>query len=130
MNKFRGNGHTVWAKKVKDRDKYQCQVCFQDGGSLESHHKNCWSGFPEDRYSISNGETMCEICHSNIHRIFSSQTIYWHFDQYKEIYESFQKAIDDSIQLKEIKEIFKNIIKTSSVAEIAPVEDKDSKKVK
>lgn len=124
---FRDSGHTVWAKKIKEAAHFKCEICGTTG-NLESHHKNSWSGFPDDRYDVANGACMCDWDHQWIHRIFSYNSIYWHYDQYKEIYESFQKAADDSVQLKEIKEIFKNIIKTSSTPEIAPIEDKDSKK--
>lgn len=55
-----------WRNSVLDRDGHKCTRC----GSTEKlhvHHKKEWHRFPELRYEISNGKTVCFSCHVNIH---------------------------------------------------------------
>ena len=53
----------MWRKKVFSRDNFICQVCHQKGGKLESHHIKAWSKFPQLRFVVDNGITLCEQCH-------------------------------------------------------------------
>ena len=58
----------LWRKDVFERDKYACSVCKSNrGGDLEAHHLNGWSEFPDERFDISNGITLCEKCHHAFH---------------------------------------------------------------
>jgi len=51
-----------WAKEVKKRDNYQCKICgIKD--NLISHHILPWKDFPEERYNINNGITLCQTHH-------------------------------------------------------------------
>lgn len=52
-----------WRKSVFERDKYICQECNQKGGELEAHHKLPFGFFPELRFDINNGVTLCRKCH-------------------------------------------------------------------
>lgn len=53
-----------WRKAVFERDDYKCVKCGYSGGRiLNAHHKKDWSMFPELRYNVSNGETLCINCH-------------------------------------------------------------------
>ena len=55
-----------WRKAVYKRGNYKCQKC----GSkerLNAHHKKSWINYPELRYSINNGITLCEKCHIKYH---------------------------------------------------------------
>ena len=57
----------VWSKMVKDRDNYTCQICNQHRGKLNSHHLNGWNAFPEQRFDLDNGVTLCTDCHKDFH---------------------------------------------------------------
>lgn len=57
-----------WRKSVFERDKYTCQVCGDaKGGNLRAHHIRRYSVFPELRYDIDNGITLCDKCHEKVH---------------------------------------------------------------
>ncbi len=57
-----------WRNKVFERDKYTCQKCNKIGGTLNAHHIKEYSKYPEVRYEVKNGITLCEKCHKKIHR--------------------------------------------------------------
>lgn len=53
-----------WVSKVKNRDKWQCKINNQDcSGYLIVHHILLWSEYPELRYEINNGITLCQSHH-------------------------------------------------------------------
>jgi len=57
-----------WRKAVYERDNYTCQNCGDNkGGNLNAHHIKSWADFPELRYKISNGITLCDKCHQFAH---------------------------------------------------------------
>ncbi len=60
--------YTEWRTAVFERDDYTCQDCGQVGGKLNSHHISPWDEFPELRYVVSNGKTLCGNCHGRVHR--------------------------------------------------------------
>jgi 5-methylcytosine-specific restriction endonuclease McrA len=53
----------IWTQSVFRRDNYTCQYCGQVGGHIQSHHINKFADFPEDRFKLSNGITLCVPCH-------------------------------------------------------------------
>lgn len=57
-----------WRTEVFLRDKFQCQICNQTGGTLNAHHIKSWTKYMELRYAIDNGITLCEKCHKEIHK--------------------------------------------------------------
>lgn len=57
-----------WQKKVFERDNYTCRICGKVGGDLNAHHIKPWKKYPEKRYEVENGLTLCVECHRNIHR--------------------------------------------------------------
>ena len=54
-----------WRKAVFERDNYTCQLCNQHGGNLEADHIKQYAYYPQLRYILSNGRTLCKACHKN-----------------------------------------------------------------
>ena len=57
-----------WRKAVFERDNYTCQECGRkrkngDRVVLEPHHIKSFAHFPELRFEVSNGQTLCYECH-------------------------------------------------------------------
>lgn len=52
-----------WREKVFERDDYTCQMCGVRGGYLEPDHIKPFAYFPELRFELSNGRTLCQPCH-------------------------------------------------------------------
>lgn len=53
-----------WRKSVFKRDDYTCQMCFVRGKYLEADHIKPWAYFPELRFELTNGRTLCRPCHN------------------------------------------------------------------
>ena len=62
--------YRIWRAHVIRRDGV-CQVPGCGSRSKRvAHHLNSGSYFPEERYDIDNGMTLCEKCHINFHNNF------------------------------------------------------------
>jgi hypothetical protein len=55
-----------WRKMIYKRDNYSCQRCGSNN-KLQAHHIKKFIDYPELRYDISNGITLCKLCHENLH---------------------------------------------------------------
>ena len=61
-----------WRNAVFKRDKYMCKLCGCNG-YMEAHHIKSFTYFPELRFDIDNGLTLCKKCHRLIHKTFGAK---------------------------------------------------------
>lgn len=59
----RPSSQRSWARKVTSRDNATCQRCGATGVELHAHHIKPHKEFPELRWEVSNGITLCYQCH-------------------------------------------------------------------
>jgi 5-methylcytosine-specific restriction endonuclease McrA len=60
--------YDVWRTAVFERDNYTCQKCGARCGNgkaifLNADHIKSWAEFPDLRFVVENGRTLCEDCH-------------------------------------------------------------------
>lgn len=60
--KLPAENYYTWRKLVLARDKFICQVCGK-ANSKNVHHIKRYRDFPELRYKLDNGLTLCGDCH-------------------------------------------------------------------
>lgn len=53
----------LWREQIFKRDNWTCWICEIKGGSLHAHHLFSYAKFPELRFKINNGLTLCMFCH-------------------------------------------------------------------
>ena len=58
--------HKEWISMVFERDLYICQECFSTE-NLDAHHIKSWNHYPDLRFKLNNGLTLCKSCHSKLH---------------------------------------------------------------
>ena len=59
-----------WRRVVYRRDSRTCQECgfkAEGPGQLNAHHIKPWAKFPDDRFDVDNGVTLCLKCHRTKH---------------------------------------------------------------
>lgn len=61
----------TWKRSVYKRDDYTCQICGKnkdlDSILLHPHHIKSYSLYPELRFDVNNGQTLCSACHYELH---------------------------------------------------------------
>lgn len=55
--------YKIWRTSVFERDNYTCQICTKRNIELQADHIKGFAQFPELRYDITNGRTLCVPCH-------------------------------------------------------------------
>ena len=56
-----------WSLEVRERDGFMCRKC-GSREKLNAHHIKPFADFPELRFDINNGITLCEDCHKKEHK--------------------------------------------------------------
>lgn len=59
-----------WREQVLKRDNEQCIYCGKKDDKMNAHHILAWQFYPNLRFNVSNGVTVCQECHKKIHNIF------------------------------------------------------------
>lgn len=68
--------YKLWRHSVFERDDYTCISCGDNqGGNLNADHIKPWALYPELRFAIDNGQTLCEPCHDKKTAI--DLKVYW-----------------------------------------------------
>jgi 5-methylcytosine-specific restriction endonuclease McrA len=95
MSWRKSRDYRIWRIKVIRRDK-KCQICGTKK-KLQAHHKNSGSYFPEQRFKLENGVTLCNHCHTNyhtnFHRSFRAKCTEYDFQNFVTLTEYFKKSI-------------------------------------
>lgn len=55
-----------WRRAVLKRDRHRCRRC-RSRENLHAHHVLGWADYPELRFVLANGLTLCHDCHSQVH---------------------------------------------------------------
>jgi hypothetical protein len=66
--------YNEWRKSVYTRDNWTCQECFVKQKHPVAHHIKTFKDYPELRFDVSNGKTMCRSCHKKIHKEIGLKT--------------------------------------------------------
>ncbi len=68
LNDRRKPEYLEWRDAVFKRDNYTCQKCGDNtGGNLRAHHIEPFAKYPELRFDVTNGVTLCHTCHELEH---------------------------------------------------------------
>ena len=57
-----------WKQLVFSRDNYKCQICGSTN-KLNAHHIKSFMKYPNERFDVNNGVTLCEKCHKEVHSL-------------------------------------------------------------
>lgn len=69
-DRFKDARVRAWRRAVFARDAYRCRLCRvrpRSRGTLRAHHLAEWAVAPLLRYEVSNGVTLCWLCHHAAH---------------------------------------------------------------
>lgn len=61
----KSNKYKNWRKQIFERDDFTCQMCNKRGVRLQADHIKSFADYPELRFDLRNGRTLCISCHMN-----------------------------------------------------------------
>ena len=94
-------GYICWAHEVKQRDHHTCVVCGRRGVPLNSHHLNAWASFPNERYDVDNGVSLCTDDHDRFHEIYGKgKNTKAQFKEYKTIMGVIIKKAQEEVSIE------------------------------
>jgi len=68
-DKYEENMLKRWAKQVKERAEYRCEMASPDcSGPLHAHHMIPKHLEPNRKYDVTNGVCLCEAHHKKVHK--------------------------------------------------------------
>lgn len=73
--KNRGGHHHKWVNAVISRDNATCRQCGATGVELHAHHIKSYKDFPDLRFDLDNGLTLCFNCHWALHTALNENAI-------------------------------------------------------
>ena len=62
-----------WRFSIFQRDEFICKKYGKHSKILQAHHIFNWAKYPNKRYDIKNGITLCEECHMSFHIEFGKK---------------------------------------------------------
>lgn len=62
-----------WRLEIFKRDNYRCKQCGSKN-NINAHHIYSYNKYPEKRYDLNNGITLCEKCHIALHKKYGYDT--------------------------------------------------------
>lgn len=83
--------YKLWRESVFKRDDYTCRHCKTRGGkgnhvNLHPHHIHGFAHYPEKRFELDNGATLCVPCHREFHRLYGEgKSHYKYFNSWEQI---------------------------------------------
>lgn len=87
-----------WAKRIKTKAGFACEICGKKGVFLNSHHLNSWADYPEERYDDRNGASLCLSCHDALHYIYGfGKNTKEQFNEFKSTMETLKKIARNKI---------------------------------
>lgn len=66
-NRGKDGAYLWWRREILSRDNYICAACGVRGGKLVAHHLFGWTEYPEYKYDLDNGVTLCSDYHLYLH---------------------------------------------------------------
>lgn len=56
-----------WRARVYKKNNYTCKFCKDTKTKLNAHHIKYFGDYPDSRYDVGNGITLCKPCHEALH---------------------------------------------------------------